>query len=100
MNMAHVEDSDAHATEVQLDMFGAPPSPSDAVGSDLRAEIADVLGKVRASPSEPWEAGDVEHLRNIFGRMAERLPTAEAAQLRRELDAELARLTAALTAAA
>jgi hypothetical protein len=76
-------------------MFGAPPGASDGRSPDLRVEIADVLGKVRAAPREPWEASDVEHLRNIFGRMAERLPTAEAAQLRRELDAELARLTAA-----
>jgi hypothetical protein len=93
--MAHVEDSDAYAIEVQLDMFAAPPTPGDSEPSGLRAEIADVLGKVRAAPSEPWEVSDVEHLRNIFGRMAERLPTAEAAQLRQELDAALARLTAA-----
>jgi hypothetical protein len=93
--MAHVDGSDAHALEVQLDMFGASPTPGDAKPSDLRAEIAGVLGQVRAAPSEPWEASDVEHLRNIFSRMAERLPNAEAAQLREELDAELARLTAA-----
>jgi hypothetical protein len=97
--MAHVDGSDAGPLEVQLDMFGAPPSdimaPSAAEPSDLRAEIACVLGQVRAARSEPWAASDVEHLRNIFGRMAERLPTAEAAQLRQQLDAELARLTAA-----
>src|SRR5262245_58929581 len=69
--MAHAEASHAHATEVQLDMFGAPTAGD---GGSLRAEIADVLGKVRTAPREPWAASDVEHLRNIFGRMAERLP--------------------------
>jgi hypothetical protein len=96
--MANVDGSDAGPTEVQLDMFGLPPSPSmapsDSQRPDLRTEIAGVLGQVRAARREPWEASDVEHLRNIFGRMAQRLPSAEAVQLRQELDAELARLTA------
>jgi hypothetical protein len=65
--MAHVDGSDADAREVQLDMFGAPPTLGDSDPSDLRAEITNVLSQVRAAPSEPWESSDVEHLRNIFG---------------------------------
>lgn len=93
--MAHVDGSDASPAEIQLDMFGAPPVPSYPDASSLRAEIADVLDKARTAPGGPWAASDVEHLRNIFARMAERLPSAEAAELRQELDAQLARLTAA-----
>jgi hypothetical protein len=97
--MAHVADTDAHPAEVQLEMFGAPPMPiyPDAAldAADVRAEIDEVLSKARRAPSEPWDASDVQHLRNIFSRMAARLPAVEAAELHREFDAELARLTAA-----
>jgi hypothetical protein len=90
--MAQVADMDARPAEAQLDMFGQPPAPIDADASDVRAEIAEVLKKARRTPSEPWAASDVQHLRNIFGRMAARLPAAEAAQLRDELETQLARL--------
>jgi hypothetical protein len=97
--MAHVADRDAHPAEVQLEMFGAPPTPihPDVAldAADVRAEIAEVLRKARRAPSEPWDPSDVQHLRNIFSRMAAQLPLGEAAELHREFDAELARLTAA-----
>jgi hypothetical protein len=93
--MAHSDDSELAPADIQLDMFEGPPPASYADGAGVRGEIADVLGKVRAAPSEPWEASDIAHLRNIFSRMAERLPSDEAAQLRVELETELTRLMSA-----
>jgi hypothetical protein len=87
--MAQVADLDARPAEAQLDMFGALP-PLDPTG--VRAEIAEVLNKARSAPSEPWAASDVQHLRNIFRRMAAQLPADEATQLHDELETELARL--------
>jgi hypothetical protein len=91
--MAQSEGVESHPAEVQLDMFGG--APGQPAPRDVRAELAEVLAQVRSAPSEPMDAADVTHLRNIFARMSERLPGDEAAQLRLELEASLARFIAA-----
>jgi hypothetical protein len=98
--MAHSDGSDVLPAELQLDMFGAPPTTShpDSAAVDspaVSAELADALAKVRAAPGAPSSSDDAAHLRDILARMAEGLPSDEAAQLRLELDSEPARLTAA-----
>jgi hypothetical protein len=93
--MAHSDDGDSFPAEVQLDMFGAPPAPIPPDLDELREELAGILTQVRDASREPLDTGDVAHFRNIFSRMAGRLPADESDQLLQELEAELARRVSA-----
>ena len=74
----------------QLDMFG-PPTRNPDPGS-VRTEPLDLLAKARAAPDASWDSKKASHYRAIFPQMANVLPAEEAAQLRLEFTAELARL--------
>jgi hypothetical protein len=80
----------------QLDMFGAPPPENyEPDPESVRAELLGILAKARAAPAVPWDAREVSLYRVIFPQMANWLPAEEAAQLRLQFAAELARLQAA-----
>lgn len=90
--MTHAGDLGRSTAEAQLDMFGGPAIPGDPDTESLRAELAGILAE--ATSRERLDGTDAMHFRNIFSRMAHRLPDAEAAQLRLQLETELARLVA------
>ena len=103
--MAHSDQSDQSVAQefrpygsdrTQLDMFGAPPPENyDPDPESVRAELLDILAKARAAPQVPWDAKEASYWRTVFPQMANWLPEEEAARLRCEFAAELARLKAA-----
>ncbi len=100
--MAHSDQSDAqdfgyHSSDpAQLDLFGPPPQQAyDPDPKSVRAELMDILARVRAAPQEPWPAEEVSHWRTVFPQMAAWLPAEEARELRLAFAAELERLQAA-----
>ncbi|HEY4775526.1 MAG TPA: hypothetical protein VIH40_11970, partial [Xanthobacteraceae bacterium] len=62
---------------------------------EVRAELYKILAEARAAKKLPWEPAKVSLYRTIFPQMTNWLPEEEAAQLRFEFDAEMARLKAA-----
>ena len=80
----------------QLDMFGSQPAQSyDPDPESVRAELLAILAKAKAAPDVPWDTREASLYRVILPQMANWLPAEEAAQLRLEFAAELARLEAA-----
>jgi hypothetical protein len=61
----------------------------------VRARLHKILAEARAAEQLPWDADRVLLYKTIFPHMAGWLPAEEAAQLRREFDAEMARLASA-----
>ena len=79
----------------QPDLFGPAPAPSYLPDPDkIRSKLLGVLAKARAAPEVPWSPKDADFYRTVFPQMATWLPDDEAARLRREFAAELARLEA------
>jgi hypothetical protein len=96
--MARDDQPEPTAGQSQLDMFGAPPPQSydpDPDPESVRAELMSILAKAKAAPAEPWDPREISLYRTIFPQMANWLPDKEAKRLRREFEAELARLEAA-----
>jgi hypothetical protein len=62
---------------------------------DVRTRLHKILAEARASEKLPWDRDKLLVYQTIFPRMAGWLPEDEAAQLRFEFDAEMARLKAA-----
>jgi len=95
--MARSEEPERPAAGVrQFDMFGAPPAQNyDPDPESVRAELRDILAKARAAPAQPWDPREISFYRVVFPQMANWLPKKEAAQLRFDFEAELARLEAA-----
>ena len=62
---------------------------------EVRAELHRMLAEARAAKELPWDASKASLYRTIFPQMTNCLPEEEAAQLRFEFDAEMARLKAA-----
>jgi hypothetical protein len=94
--MTGSDQTDAIAADTQLDMFGAPSAQTyDPDPESVRTELNGILAKARAAPTEPWDAREVSFYRIVFPQMANWLPDKEARRLRREFEAELARLEAA-----
>jgi hypothetical protein len=60
-----------------------------------REELHRLLAEARAAQTMPWDAKRVTLYQTIFPQMTNWLPAEEAAQLRFEFEAELARLEAA-----
>lgn len=83
---------------IQFDMFdllGPQPEPNyDPDPEEVRAELLDILVRARAAPQAPWPAKELSYWRTVFPQMASWLPAEEAARLRLEFAAELARLEA------
>jgi hypothetical protein len=81
----------------QLDMFGSPPAQEipDPDPEEVRTELLGILATARAAPKVPWPAKELSYWRTVFPQMANWLPAEEAARLRGEFTAELARLEAA-----
>ncbi len=94
--MAPSDDPDRFEEEAQPDLFGAEPAPAYRPDPDsVRRRLHKILAEARAAPRLPWEPATVSLYRIIFPRMTNWLPDEEAAQLRFEFEAELARLEAA-----
>ena len=80
----------------QPDMFG--PAPVRQYRPDpekVRRRLHSMLDEVRAAKTMPWSSAILSLHRTIFPQMSNWLPEDEAAQLRLEFEAELARLEAA-----
>jgi hypothetical protein len=61
----------------------------------VRTELLDVLAKVRAAQTFPWDARRTLYWRTVFPQMTNWLPDEEAAHLRFAFEAEIRRLDAA-----
>jgi hypothetical protein len=90
----------------QLDLFSgdeqeelfdedAAPAAYRADPDEVRAELHRILAEARAAQTFPWEPRRVALYRTIFPQVTNWLPDDEAAQLRFDFEAELARLEAA-----
>ncbi len=81
----------------QADLFGEDrPTPEFRADPDeVRQELHQILAEARAAQTMPWEPRRVGLYRTIFPQMTNWLPEEEAAQLRFEFEAEMARLNAA-----
>ena len=84
----HDEQADLFDEDSPTPVFRADPD-------EVREELHKILAEVRAAQTMPWNAKDVLLYRTIFPQMTNWLPAEEAAQLRFEFEAELARLKAA-----
>jgi hypothetical protein len=94
--MARSSQPDRFVTELQSDLFGAEATPAYHPNPDkVRARLHKVLAEARAAQTSPWEPARVSLYRTIFPQMTLWLPEDEAAQLRFEFEAEMARLETA-----
>jgi len=88
---------DLFVSESQPDLFGSAEAPP-AYRPDpdrVRARLHRILAEARAAETLPWDSSRLSLYRTIFPQMTLFLPDEEAAQLRFEFEAELARLKAA-----
>ena len=87
----------------QLDLFQTDEQPDEdrptpvfrADPEKVRRELHAILAQARAAQTMPWDSQRVGLYRTIFPQMTNWLPEEEAAQLRFEFAAEMARLEAA-----
>jgi hypothetical protein len=86
--MERLRQSDLFSTPAQGDLFGPPPVR-------VRRKMLAMLGQLRGAEECPWSACELGRNKVIFPQMANWLPEEEAASLRREFAAEVARLEAA-----
>ncbi len=94
--MALKHQTDLFLSKDQADLFGANPVPAYRPNPDkIRSRLRKILAEARAAQKIPWEPSTVSLYRTIFPQMSLWLPEEEAAQLRFEFEAELARLKAA-----
>jgi len=94
--MPHIKQPDLFGDD-QPELFDedAPPRVYRADPDRVRARLGKILAEARAAQKLPWEPATVSLYRTIFPQMTNWLPDEEAAQLRFEFEAELARLQAA-----
>jgi len=94
--MARMDGPDLFEIEAQPDLFGAEAAPAYRPDLDkVRARLHKILAQARAAQTLPWDQTRVSLYRTIVPQMTLWLPEDEAAQLRFEFEAELARLEAA-----
>ena len=62
---------------------------------EVRGDLLKLLAEARAAQTMPWKPARAALYRTVFPQMANWLPEEEAARLRSEFEAELARLEAA-----
>ncbi len=80
----------------QLDLLGgASALDSAADPGRMRALLHGLLAEARAARAMPWPPLNARLYRMLFPQLAGCLPEEEGARLRREFEAELARLEAA-----
>jgi hypothetical protein len=95
--MARDDQQDFFQDDPQPDLFGAEAAPP-AYRPDpdkVRSRLQKILAEARAARTLPWEPTTLSLYRTIFPQMTNWLPDDEAAQLRFDFEAELARLEAA-----
>jgi hypothetical protein len=95
--MAQSPQQDLFGAEAQAELFdsdAAPPAyrPNP---DEVRVRLHRILTEARAAEKLPWDADRLLVYRTIFPQMAGWLPEEEAAQLKFEFAAEMARLKAA-----
>jgi hypothetical protein len=88
---------DLFEAEAQAELFApeAAPPAYRPDPEDVRTRLHKLLAEACASEKLPWDRDKLLVYQTIFPRMAGWLPEDEAAQLRLEFDAEMARLKAA-----
>jgi hypothetical protein len=87
---------DFFAKNAQADLFGAEAIPAYRPDPDkVRSRLYKILGEARAAEKLPWEPTRLSLYRTIVLQMTLWLPDDEGAQLRLEIETELARLEAA-----
>jgi hypothetical protein len=96
MSMARGNQLDLFETDKQAELFDedAAPVMYHADPDRVRARLYKILAEARAAQTMPWNAKEIGLYRTIFPQMTNWLPDDEAAQLRLEFEAELARLEA------
>ncbi|MGH6812985.1 MAG: hypothetical protein ACREDM_11805 [Methylocella sp.] len=93
---AHTGQPDLFVTESQPGLSGAEAAPAYRPDpGKVRARPHKILAEARAARTPPWEPTRVSLYRAIFPQMTLFLPEDEAAQLRFEFEAEMARLETA-----
>jgi hypothetical protein len=94
--MAQFKQADLFGDEAEALFPEDAPAPVYRADPDkVRARLHKILAQARAAETLPWEPGEVSLYRTIFPQMTRWLPDEEAAQLRFEFEAEMARLEAA-----
>jgi hypothetical protein len=94
--MARNNHPDLFITVKQPGLFEEEPERAYRADPDkVRSRLQKILAEARAARRIPWEPTTVSLYRTIFPQMTLWLPEDEAAQLRFEFEAELARLKAA-----
>jgi hypothetical protein len=85
---------DLFQNDEQADLFDedAPPKLYYADPDKVRVRLHKILDEARAAEAMPWDAEETRLYRTIFPQMTNWLPEDEAARLRSEFEAELARL--------
>ena len=87
---------DLFVTEDEPDLFGLEANPAYRPDPDsVRSRLHKILAEARSAQKLPWEPTRASLYRTIFPQMTNWLPEEEAAQLRFEFAAEIARLEAA-----
>ena len=61
----------------------------------VRAELKRIIGEIRAAATLPWDEPRLSYYRIVVPQMSLWLPEDEAAQIRLDFEAEIARLGAA-----
>ena len=90
--MERLRQSDLFSTPAQGDLFGPPPPLSYAPKPEtVRRKMLAMLGQIRGAEECPWSEKQLGLYKVIFPQMANWLPEEEAAALRREFAAEVAR---------
>jgi hypothetical protein len=95
--MARSSQPDLFEAEAQPELFepGAAPPAYRPNPDQVRRRLHKILAEARASERIPWDRDKLLVYRTIFPQMAGWLPEQEAAQLKFDFDAEMARLKAA-----
>ena len=95
--MARSPQQDLFESETQAELFepDAGPAAYRPDPDQVRARLHKILAEARGAEKLPWDRDRLLVYRTIFPQMAGWLPDEEAAQLRFEFEAEMARLKAA-----
>ncbi len=94
--MGQTQQKDFFSAGQQGDLFGPPPRMSYAPKPEkVRQKLLAMLAELRGAEECPWSEKELGLNKVIFPQMANWLPEDEAAQLRLEFRAEVARLEAA-----